>query len=69
MMAEYGFDAETAQQLLTIKQGIDKKSQPQVKSSGDYIFLRVVGAANYNDFKWNETAGGLWQYFLLRICE
>ncbi|KXU03729.1 T7SS effector LXG polymorphic toxin [Streptococcus oralis] len=63
MMAEYGFDAETAQQLLTIKQGIDKKFPDSSQEFRDYIFLRVVGAANYNDFKWNETAGGLGQYF------
>ena len=63
MMAEYGFDADTAQQLLTIKQGIDKKFPTSSQEFRDYIFLRVVGAANYDDFKWNETAGGLWQYF------
>ena len=63
MMAEYGFDAETAQQLLTIKQGIDKKFPTSSQEFRDYIFLRVVGAANYDDFKWNETASGLWQYF------
>ena len=63
MMAEYGFDAETAQQFLTIKQGIDKKFPNSSQEFRDYIFLRVVGAANYDDFKWNETAGGLWQYF------
>lgn len=63
MMAEYGFDAETAKQLLTIKQGVDKKFPNSSQEFRDYIFLRVVGAANYNDFKWNETAGGLGQYF------
>ena len=63
MMAEYGFDAETAQQLLTIKQGIDKKFPNSSQEFRDYIFLRVVGAANYNEFKWNETAGGLGDYF------
>ena len=63
MIAEYGFDAETAQQLLTIKQGIDKKFPTSSQEFRDYIFLRIVGAANYDDFKWNETAGGLWQYF------
>ena len=63
MMAEYGFDAETAQQLLAIKQGIDKKFPTSSQEFRDYIFLRVVGAAYYNDFRWNETAGGLWQYF------
>jgi len=63
MMAEYGFDAETAQQLLTIKQGIDKKFPTSSQEFRDYIFLRVVGAANYNDFRWKETAGHLKKYF------
>ena len=63
MMAEYGFDAETAQQLLTIKQGIDKKFPTSSQEFRDYIFLRVVGAAYYNGFQWNETAGHLKNYF------
>ena len=63
MIAEYGFDAETAQQLLTIKQGIDKKFPTSSQEFRDYIFLRVVGAANYNEFQWNETAGHLKTYF------
>ena len=63
MMAEYGFDAETAQQRLTIKQGIDRKFPTSSQEFRDYIFLRVVGAAYYNDFKWNETAGYLRNYF------
>lgn len=63
MMAEYGFDAETAQQLLTIKQGIDRKFPTSSQEFRDYIFLRVVGVANYNEFKWNETAGGLGHHF------
>ena len=63
MMAEYGFDAETAQQLLTIKQGIDKKFPNSSQEFRDYIFLRVVGAANYDGFQWNETAEHLKTYF------
>ena len=63
MMAEYGFDAETAQQLLTIKQGIDRKFPTSSQEFRDYIFLRVVGAVNYDGFRWNETAGGLGHYF------
>ena len=63
MIAEYGFDAETAQQLLTIKQGIDKKFPTSSQEFRDYIFLRVVGAAYYNGFQWNETAGHLKNYF------
>ena len=63
MMAEYGFDAETAQQLLTIKQGIDKKFPTSSQEFRDYIFLRVIGAASYNESKWDETAGYLKNYF------
>ena len=63
MMAEYGFDAETAQQLLTIKQGIDKKFPNSSQEFRDYIFLRVIGAVNYDGFQWNETAGSLGHYF------
>ena len=63
MMAEYGFDAETAQQLLTIKQGIDRKFPTSSQGFRDYIFLRVVGAAYYDGFQWNETAGHLKTYF------
>ena len=63
MMAEYGFDAETAQQLLTIKQGIDKKFPTSSQEFRDYIFLRVIGAVNYDGFQWYETAGHLKNYF------
>ena len=63
MMAEYGFDAETAQQLLTIKQGIDKKFPTSSQEFRNYIFLRVIGAVNYDGFQWNETAGHLKTYF------
>ena len=63
MMAEYGFDAETAQQLLTVKQGVDKKFPTSSQEFRDYIFLRVVGAAYYDGFQWNETAGHLKNYF------
>ncbi|MDU1466801.1 MAG: T7SS effector LXG polymorphic toxin, partial [Streptococcus mitis] len=63
MMAEYGFDAETAQQLLTIKQGIDKKFPNSSQELRDYVFLRVVGAAYYDGVQWNETAGYLKNYF------
>ena len=48
---------------MTIKQGIDKKFPTSSQEFRDYIFLRVVGAAYYNDFKWNETAGYLKNYF------
>ena len=58
-MAEYGFDAETTQQLLTIKQGIDKKFPTSSQEFRDYVFLRVVGAAYYDGVQWNETAGYL----------
>lgn len=63
MMAEYGFDLTTAKQLLTVKKGIDKKFSNLSQKERDYVFLRVVGAANYDGFQWNETAGYLTPYF------
>ena len=48
---------------MTIKQGIDKKFPTSSQEFRDYIFLRVVGAAYYNDFRWKETAGHLKTYF------
>lgn len=42
MMAEYGFDAETAQQLLNIKQGIDKKFPTSSQEFRDYIFCESL---------------------------
>lgn len=57
MMAKYGFDVTTAKQLLIIKKGIDKKFSIFPQNTRDYIFLRVVGTANYDGFQWDETAG------------
>ena len=67
MMAEYGFDITTAKQLLTVKKGIDKKFSNLSQKERDYIFLRVVGAANYDGFQWNETAGYLTPYFYIEV--
>ncbi|SFC06074.1 hypothetical protein [Streptococcus equinus] len=67
MMAEYGFDLTTAKQLLTVKKGIDKKFSNLSQKERDYIFLRVVGAANYDGFKWDETAGYLTPYFYIEV--
>jgi len=67
MMAEYGFDVTTAKQLLTIKKGIDKKFSIFPQNTRDYIFLRVVGAANYDGFQWDETAGYLTPYFYIEV--
>ncbi len=67
MMAEYGFDLTTAKQLLTVKKGIDKKFSNLSQKERDYIFLRVVGAANYDGFQWDETAGYLTPYFYIEV--
>ncbi|MCR5493441.1 MAG: LXG domain-containing protein [Streptococcus sp.] len=67
MMAEYGFDVTTAKQLLTVKKGIDKKFSNLSQKERDYIFLRVVGAANYDGFQWDETAGYLTPYFYIEV--
>lgn len=66
MMTEYGFDVETAMQLLTIKRGIDSQFSyfaGYTSQERDYIFLRLIGAVNYDGVKWDETAGYLSKYF------
>lgn len=65
-MAEYGFDVETAKQLLTIKQGIDSQFSyfaGYTSQECDYLFLRLIGAVSYDGVKWDETAGYLTPYF------
>lgn len=66
MMTEYGFDVETAMQLLTIKRGIDSQFSyfaGYTSQERDYIFLRLIGAVNYDGVKWDKTAGYLSKYF------
>lgn len=66
MMTEYGFDVETAMQLLTIKRGIDSQFSyfaGYTSQERDYIFLRLIGAVSYDGVKWDETAGYLSSYF------
>ena len=66
LMAEYGFDVETAKQLLTIKQGIDSQFSyfaGYTSQECDYLFLRLIGAVSYDGVKWDETAGYLTPYF------
>ncbi|EFM29181.1 T7SS effector LXG polymorphic toxin [Streptococcus gallolyticus] len=66
MMTEYGFDVETAKQLLTIKRGIDSQFSyfaGYTSQERDYIFLRLIGAVSYDGVKWDETAGYLSNYF------
>lgn len=66
MMTEYGFDVETAMQLLTIKRGIDSQFSyfaGYTSQERDYIFLRLIGAVSYDGVKWDETAGYLSKYF------
>lgn len=66
MMTEYGFDVETAKQLLTIKWGIDSQFSyfaGYTSQERDYIFLRLIGAVSYDGVKWDETAGYLSNYF------
>ncbi|MCR5052253.1 MAG: LXG domain-containing protein [Streptococcus sp.] len=66
MMTEYGFDVETAKQLLTIKRGIDSQFSyfaGYTSQERDYLFLRLIGAVSYDGVKWDETAGYLSSYF------
>ncbi|MEX2804805.1 hypothetical protein AB3329_06825 [Streptococcus sp. H31] len=67
LQAEYGFDETTAEQILIIKRGLDKKFPKLSQKERDYLLLRVLGGASYDDFKWNETAGYLSTYFYTEI--
>ncbi|MBP2623752.1 hypothetical protein [Streptococcus oricebi] len=63
LQEQYGFDLETAGQIVQVKRGIDKEFPDRPQSEKDYLLLRIIGAANYDGLKWNETAGYLGGYF------
>ncbi|AXQ79773.1 hypothetical protein DDV21_010080 [Streptococcus chenjunshii] len=66
----YGFDIETAKQIIQVKQGIDKKFPDMSQEERDYLLLRVLGSVSYGavngtkeELLWNMTAGSLGDYF------
>lgn len=63
LKSQYGFDQTTALQILKLKRGIDKKFPDFPQEKRDYLLLRVLGGATYNDSQWDHTAGDLIDYF------
>ena len=63
LMKQYGFNEKTAREIIKVRDGIDKKFPDKSQEEKDYILLRVLGSAYYEGFQWDETAGGLGEYF------
>ena len=63
LMVQYGFNEQTAREIIKVRDGIDKKFPDKSQEEKDYILLRVLGSASYTGFKWDETAGSLVDYF------
>ncbi len=67
LMIQYGFDVQTAQQILDVRNGIAEKFPDLSQKERDYLLLRLLGGASYNDAQWNETAGQLTPYFYIEV--
>lgn len=63
LMVQYGFNEQTAREILKVRDGIDKKFPDKSQEEKDYILLRIIGSASYTGFKWDQTAGSLVDYF------
>lgn len=63
LMVQYGFNEQTAREILKVRDGIDKKFPDKSQEEKDYILLRIIGSASYTGFKWDQTAGSLVNYF------
>ncbi|MEX2805709.1 hypothetical protein AB3329_11545, partial [Streptococcus sp. H31] len=61
----YGFDIETAKQIIQVKQGIDKKFPDMSQEEKDYLLLLLLGqtTTEYDNFLWHNTAGNFRDYF------
>ncbi|WP_256765651.1 RHS repeat-associated core domain-containing protein [Streptococcus azizii] len=55
LQQQYGFDKETTDIMWKLYQNI-KATEGK---NADYVFNRLMGGMQYNDFKWNNTAGNL----------
>ncbi|MBP2623513.1 T7SS effector LXG polymorphic toxin [Streptococcus oricebi] len=69
LQKQYGFDTETAQQVLTVKKKIDKNFPNQSQKVKDYLLNRILGDFVYGEGKgyeggamWNATAGNINAY-------
>ena len=63
LMVQYGFNEQTAREIIKVRDGIDKKFPDKSQEEKDYILLRVLGSASYTGFKWDQTAGSVVNYF------
>lgn len=65
LMSQYGFDVETAKQIIQVKRGIDKKFPDMSQEEKDYLLLLLLGqtTTEYDNFLWHNTAGNFRDYF------
>ena len=63
LMKQYGFNEQTAREIIKVRDGIDKKFPDKSQNEKDYILLRIIGSVSYTGVKWDETAGHLGDYF------
>ena len=63
LMKQYGFNEQTAREIIKVRDGIDKKFPDKSQDEKDYILLRVLGSVSYTGGKWINTAGTLKDYF------
>lgn len=63
LMKQYGFNEQTAREIIKVRDGIDKKFPDKSQNEKDYILLRIIGNVSYTGVKWDETAGHLGDYF------
>lgn len=59
LKAQYGFDDETAGQIVQVRKGLEKKFPDKSQADIDYYLLRILGGTVYDGTKWDATAGGL----------
>ena len=67
LMVQYGFNEQTAREIIKVRDGIDKKFPDKSQEEKDYIFLRIIGSVSYSGFRWDDTAGSLANYFFYNI--
>lgn len=62
LMVQYGFNEQTAREIIKVRDGIDKKFPDKSKEEKDYILLRVLGSVSYSGLQWDGTADSLVDY-------
>lgn len=62
LMVQYGFNEQTAREIIKVRDGIDKKFPDKSQEEKDYILLRVLGSVSYSGLQWDGTADSLADY-------